>query len=568
MIVILPFLLGLQEAEAQQQAESDTTQLPEIAPREIEIRGELQIDFPSVERQPLDGFWTSPTLPRVPTSRVPYREPYALELDSLPGRVSSTVQATQALSSSPPPRSGSFELGVGRYVSRFFEGHISTPLSDNETLAFELDYSGTEGETPFAALDTESASDEGEGGLRFRSRRDPIHVDATLMGRADDYNLFGAPRVAPLTSDAASERTLTSGGANVNVKTVGSIRSSVGVSFTHTESETTFPDTDFTLQQDRISVEGSIQLPLGPVDGSLDGSFSHTRLRDDVPDDAESELDVGGTVTLYEGPEARLEGGARVLWTKGPSVPVASSSPDISSTYVSPVVNAEWSPTSWATIVAHNTPHLEGGSLLSVHGDNPYIERAPSTRATLYMADARTGVDISAGWIRLEPRVGIRYAPSYRFFSRSVGPTADGLFSVQHGEARIIHGGGEVALQGVEGIQASVGVSIRDGELTNRDTDIPNFASVTADAMAAFSFADDKGYIQVTGTVLGPRDVSTGSQEEVDSFVAFDLRGSYAVTSIIDAVVRLNNIGSDTLERWPDFPRPANSVAVGIRMHW
>ncbi|PSQ99939.1 MAG: hypothetical protein BRD51_01225, partial [Bacteroidetes bacterium SW_11_64_17] len=31
----------------------DTTQLPEIAPREIEIRGERQIDLPSLERQPL-----------------------------------------------------------------------------------------------------------------------------------------------------------------------------------------------------------------------------------------------------------------------------------------------------------------------------------------------------------------------------------------------------------------------------------------------------------------------------------------------------------------------------------
>jgi len=563
----LLFLGCLPGALAQPQP-SDTTQLPEIAPREIEIRGDLQIDFPALERQPLDGFLSPPSLPTVPAERIPYVEPYALDLDALSGVPPEPAVATQQSTSRPPaPRSGSIEAGAGRYFSRFFNTHLSAPISSNERLAFHVDYTGTEGETPFEGRDVESSNDEAKGGLRFKSRRDPVHLDVALTGAVDDYVLFGVPGPSGVSA-SAPERTLASGGGSVDLQTVGSVASRLRLSYTRTQSETTGPSgSDFSFRQGRVSGTGELHLPFGPVDGTLDVTFGHTRIRDDVPDRSESELDVGGLFTVLERPSLTVRGGARVLWTRGPTSPGAASSPDVSSTYVSPVVDAKWDATSWATVVAQNRPHLEGSGLLALHRENPYAELAPPTRPTLYTVDAQTGVNLSLGWVRIEPRFGVKYAPSYRFF---VAPSfgSNGLFSARYEDARIIHGGGTIALQGLDGIQASIGLSARDGRLTDLDTDIPNFASVTADAMFGVSFADDKGHLQLTGRLEGPRDVDLAGTDEVDTYLSIDVKGSYAVTPLIDLVVRADRIGADTLERWPGFPRPANSIGVGARIRW
>jgi len=555
---------------AQAPAEQDTSQLPDIAPQEIEIRGELQIDFPALVRQPLQGFEATQPLPSVPVDRLPYVEPYKQELDALPGQLPAPAPVSQSTQRPPPPRTGTLEFGSGRYFSRFVEGHVSAPLSSNETLSFQLDYHGTEGETPFENLDTESSSDEAVGTIRLTSRRDPVHVQAAIDGTVDDYALFGVPRGTGLSTTSAPDRTLTSGGVSVDMETVGSVSSHVGFSFHRTQYETTFSSTpDLTFRENRIAFDGSIELPFGPVPGRLEAALSHSRLREDVPDDAQSDLDVGGIVTVIDRPDLMVKGGLRVLWAEGPNDPARADSRTESPSYVAPVLNVEWHLTPWATVVARNRPHLDGASLRALHAQNPFVEAAPTTRPTLYAADSETGLNLTAGRFRFETRAGFRYAPSYRYFQTPTAATQpQGLFSVRHDEARIFHGGARIALQGVDGVQASLGVSVRDGEFTDSDTDIPHFATVTADAMAAVSFADDKGYFQLTGTLDGPRDRTTVREDEIDTFLALDITGSYSITSLVDIVVRANNIGSGTLERWPEFPRPSNSVSAGFQIRW
>src|SRR5690625_5734953 len=74
----LVFVAG---AVAQDQEEAPA--LPDIAPRTVEIRGQLEINFPALERQPLVGFNPPPRIIDL-TNRLPYMEPYRISAAELP----------------------------------------------------------------------------------------------------------------------------------------------------------------------------------------------------------------------------------------------------------------------------------------------------------------------------------------------------------------------------------------------------------------------------------------------------------------------------------------------------
>ena len=62
--------------EALAQVDTTRSALPDIAPREVEIRGQLEILLPSLRRQPLVGFNPPPRVPRPPAGRRPFAETY------------------------------------------------------------------------------------------------------------------------------------------------------------------------------------------------------------------------------------------------------------------------------------------------------------------------------------------------------------------------------------------------------------------------------------------------------------------------------------------------------------
>jgi outer membrane cobalamin receptor len=139
---------------------------------------------------------------------------------------------------------------------------------------------------------------------------------------------------------------------------------------------------------------------------------------------------------------------------------------------------------------------------------------------------------------------------------------------VAYGSARILHGGGRVALQGVENVQAALDVSLRDGTLPAQNTDIPYFASVRTTVMASVAFADGDAYLQATGTIDGPRTTDLGGANELGSYVAVDVEGSYSVTSTIDLVLRAENLSPKSPEQWLGYPRPPAQITGGFRIRW
>jgi hypothetical protein len=199
----------------------------------------------------------------------------------------------------------------------------------------------------------------------------------------------------------------------------------------------------------------------------------------------------------------------------------------------------------------------------------PYAEHAPSVRPTLYTTKAESGFLLSLGPVRFQPSAGYRYAPNYRYFQDTNGNPSGGPFPVEYGSARIIHGGAEIALQGITGVEASASVTVRDGTLRIGDNpSIPYFSPLVADAMFSVSFADQRGLIQTTGTIESPRPTTPSGATEVGTYVSVDVEGSFALSSLLDIVVRAENLGPGAPEKWARYARPPSMVMGGFRIHW
>lgn len=581
----LSFLLGLllvgllvfpSKAVSQEQDEEqeDAPQLPEIAPREIEIRGQLQIAFPSLQRQPLDGFSSDPSLPSVPNNRRPYVEPYKQELENLPESLPELETSTQALEAADrSPARGFLETGSGRYFTRFAEGRLSVPLSPSETFSIHGDYTGTEGFTAYENPSLKTPFDEARATVSFESRREGFLFDAKLQGRVDQYTLYGATPASGTSVQVAPDRESFSFEPSVRFRTRGTVESTLEASYDYTQYGTQFvssnegdPDV---FDESRFQAQGALSVPIGPLLPRLEARGTHSRLGGDAPGGSAFSLDVHGSLPLLETAPFVVRAGAQVLAFETPADPSQGASPSAQATFVLPTADIQWKPTSELDFYLRNAPLLGNGSLQELYSDNPYAEHAPPLRPSLETTNAEAGLTFSTGPIRLSTSAGYRYAPVFRYFVPGGDARySEGIFQAAHESARIIHGGGRLALEGFDPFQMSLGISYRDGELTEVETVIPNFSPLVADAMLSYSFANQKGLLQLNGEFKGSRYLTTAQSQSLDPYFSVDLEGSYSVTSTFDLVARADNLSPDSPTLWARYPRPPAMISAGLRIQW
>lgn len=542
----------------------DTTQLPEIAPREIEIRGERQIDLPSLERQPLTGFASPSPLPTVPTDRTPYVGSYRQTLDDLPESLPIPETVSEPMQPAADPAQGFLEGGAGRYLSRFFEGRLGVPLSANDRLSIHGHYTGAEDNPD---------DDMADARIRYQHSQEGVQITADAYGGAQRYALFGA--VSP--SNSTPEREAFTGGGAFRLQTTGDLPTWGEMRYDHRQYTSNLGTSDVVFAQRQLSLTGSSTLPL-PLRPHLNGTFRRSWFGGDAPENTGFSLDAGGQLTAYETESTTITVGARALAYDTPALPTRSQIDNADATFFVPSVRAEWYLGKRTRLHAHNRPRLGDTSLDQLYATNPYAQHAPSLEPTLETTNAEAGLTVGLGKVRVVAAAGYRYAPVYRYFSYltksdTQSNTQSGLYQVKHDPARILHGRGQIALEGVEGVEASMGVSLRDGKLNgmlkDADPEIPSFARVTADAMLAVSFAGGDGFLEAQTRFEGPRYADFDQTERLGSYFTLNLDGSYALNDEVDVIARAERLSSkNTLTLWKDHPHPPAQISVGLRLNW
>lgn len=563
-------LLAVGALHAQDRTDTTGARLPDIAPREVEIRGQLEINLPTLERQPLTGFQASEPVPPLPPERPSIGEGPEERVASSQELPGSPEQSSSL--SHPAPATGSFEAAGGRYFSRVGRARLALPLSDRETVSARLDYHGSAGFAPFEEdPDVETPFDAFDGTLGFETRRPGFTVGLDVEGFLSTYTLYGAQ---PFSSsyNPQPDRQGRGGNGALRLQLEGAVPASIRVGYGETHYETDLLDSEdsgmLRRREQRLDLSGDLEFDAAGHTTSTSAKFAVSGLDTDESLQGDvAAFDGGAAFELLSGSAFDFTVGARLLAT---SISEGSEASSTETTfYPSPEIQLNLRPLSFVTAYVENRPKARLHSLEGLFEENPFLTSRPELRPTVHLVDAEGGLRLFAGPAQLAVHAGYEHMPRFLFFEQSEDPRyARGFTEARYAEAHILHTGAELSLRPLDGFHASVGASLRNGRLEEEDVAIPYFAPITGQALLSYAFNDGRGLVQLTGTFESARYVDRTETEKVDAFFDVDARASYDITPSLGVVLRMENLSAGALERWQHYPQPPLVIMSGLRVHW
>ena len=536
-------------------AQPDDERLPDLTPSVFEIQGELEIDLPQLERQPLSGFGPPPRTYVVPAERPPATQPYGPGFEGLP-----------ALALAPPPDpsadlpSGATlraEAGLGIAAARYARLDAGGPAGRaflffsgaydgvGSTVLFGDEVQALDAEVRFGRLDLRGgvrSTGAVRAGLEARYARDAYSLPGTTLG----VGLFEPERTV---GHAALAGTL-----NVDGVTPAALRLSVA----RTSFETDVDGDPLAAEPEfRADAEGHVEAFRRLV--RLEGA---TGLSSFIEGSDEADLvdyEAGVVLQAHRPGGASFALGARVL---GYQTSPANGN-DVSTTVFAPVVRVEVPLGLSARLFASTEPSVAQRSFAAFFAENPYAAPSPLV-PDVHTVDARGGVEVRAGLVGFRAYAGAVYSPTRLFFVRE---GARGLYRPDYAKSRVFEGGADVTVASDAGVEASAGIAFRDGALTEFDEAIPFFASTVGRAGLQVPFARGRGRLGLAAYGEGARPTTRAAEGRplVPGWATLSVYGTYEIGGGLGVVVRGERLLGDA-ERWPGYPQEPYTVMVGARL--
>lgn len=575
-------LLCVATSSAFAQDEEDRPVLPDIAPRTVEIRGQLEIHFPALERQPLSGFNPPPRMVDM-TSRLPYTETYRTGAADLPA---SPLQAPTApllaRLEGVDQRMGLLEARTGRYLARYLDARIEHGFNSSTAITGRLRYRGLDGHEPYDFdPDASSASDDIDGRVDLHLYGENLRGGVGIEGYHASYEMFGAtssftsPPLIPYPARTGSNleasgwiRTTTTGPFD------GALRARLtGTSFSTDAcpNETLVLGrcdiNQFERNQRTLSIDGAGTFDIGGQSATAKATVSMSAIdRQTLVGTDLVSADAGVSVLAFQTPTVSLRAGGNLLYTEARNIAGES---DYTLLYLSPDIRVDLYPGTGLQLFVENRPSVRHGTLADLYRSNPYVVSTPSVQSDLTTVDARAGARMFRGPATLNVEGGVMISPQYRYFTRSQSDGyASGVSDASYDEVRILHVGGDLAVV-VGGVAtANAGLTWRHGRLTSRDVAIPNFGAFTGRAMLSVPLASNQVVLTAMGRYESARYRDIEQTRQLGDYVAVDLRGTYRVNHMIGIVAAVENISAGYLELWDGYPQPPVVFSGGLRISW
>lgn len=563
-----------------QQADTSSV-LPDIAPREVEIRGQLEISLPSLRRQPLVGFNPPPRIPPISVERRPWVGDYKQESADLPGSPLQSPEPPPTLTGANfPPARGMVAAWGGRYYSRSVRARLNGSLSEASQGYARITYDGLDGHTPDGAPpELQTPSDVFDGEIGFHRYGQRLSVGLTGEGFYESYTLFAAqpdPRFPRVITEPVRKGGGGTGQLSVRTLGTGPVEVDAAAWYGNARYQTRrFDDPDLdgallTRAQQHLGLEGSLTVPRTTPDLWLEADVQQIGLADDL--DAARGGSIAAGVALRQ-QQYHLRLGARYLGAWSDVADLRSDAQRIDR--VAPDVRLDVYPTQGVRVYAQNRPHVETPTLADVYAEIPYLVSQPEMRPSVTWLNAEGGVQVYAGPVQIVGRGGYRDVRQYRYVqapspTRLPGPDGyrTGLFQLQYADARITHVGADLSVVLPGMVHATLSGTYRNGTFSSLDGAIPYFADVVGEATVSFSFAQSRGLLQVTGRYERLRPIDRFETGTAPPFVDLDTHLSFDVSDHIGLLAHVDNVGFGYNEYWRSYPQSPSVIGAGVRVRW
>lgn len=532
--------------------------LPDIAPREVEIRGTLEVSLPSLQRRVLEGFNPPPEVPSPDVNRRPFVESFDEHRAFFPRDPLPPAEMPSSLGASDPPSRGIFETSLGRYVDRSVRTYLQAPLSNSMQILTHADYRGRYGHQPFEALpEIRSLADAVVLGGGIRTFAHTWTLDLDVGGFAESYDLYGWP----LPAGTAPTRRGSSLDGHLTLETTPDLPLTASLdikaaSTAYTTENAVVPEPHDRLHETRLDIETAVALPVSLGDVWLEGSVSRGTRGFDLG--AATTYSAGGGLSMKANPRLHVRVGAMVLGDTGGK--------ERGKIAVAPYIRADLYPSRGLRLHVGNLPRATATTVASLFRENPYLHALPELAPTLVPINAELGATLYLGPLQFTGRGGLRLMPQYRYFE-ALSET-EHTATPRYAHARILHAGGSSSIVLPGDMHAMIDISFRRGRLHKLDSPIPYFAPILVQSTMSTAFARRRGRIQLRGYYESTRPTDRAESVMLNGYADLDIEISYHLTTYVGILLRMENIASSQNTRWARFPEPPSVIGVGVYLHW
>ncbi len=573
-IILLLLVFGTPlSATARQNAE-----LPDLAPRVVEITGDLSISFPSLRRQPLIGFNPPPRVPDIESGRRPFTEPYKQPSASLPPSPLHAPQPPKVstVSSRVPSRRIAI-IGTGRYFERLAGLRGNENVARNTTLNYDLAYRASDGIQPFPADPSiETASNRTRAHMGFHRKMGGVNVGVNAAYNRHEYSLFGVSRVTGTLSLANPRRLLTDKNVSLSVSsdessdTRGAFALSLGSSDVDTDvfDPSVRKDPTTRRSEDRFRSEASLVFPVGF--GSVHVHASGQVQGLDRPGIGRT-IQTGQVGIAYRfdfDDRTRVRLGIRFVGFDASGQGVAGA--DRTLTYLAPDIRIDYRIARGISGYLAHTADVENLSLSSLFIRTPYIQDRPQEQPEITPTNLTGGVDFYGERIHGTLSIGWLDIRNKRYIENPLVPDKGyraGYFNVAYENASQLRIGGTATLALSPNVSASIFGGYTRSRLDISDVTTPYVSPYDYGASTHIGLWGGRIILKALARGENARYVDRLNTTQSGSVFRIDGDITYFLTENAGIVVGGRNMGGSQ-RFWENYEPEADVVFAALRWRW
>ncbi len=559
-------------------ARQDAT-LPDLAPRQVEITGDLTISFPTLRRQPIAGFNPPPRVPDIPADRRPYTEVYAQRSADLPPSPLSPPDLPEISSMERRKvAKGLFEARIGAYLDRRLAANASLVGTEKTTALLSFDYAGTDGQTlDVSGTRVTTGRDAFSGTIDLEHRMDALSVGLQNTGYRSSYGLFGAfpaagtiARVNPPRRVEGVESTL-SLSSPIGSKNRFRFATTAGVHHVDTELYDPAVRRDPATERDAGYLQAELDAAFPIRGGQINVYANGSTTGLDATGFPGNTVQAGLVTSEFAWRQtSRLSVSVGAALVGFDSQTQAGTDPVRRRSYLSPIVHAAYLIADGVTAEAAVRPLMTSDSPREIMSDIPVLMDEAVMLPTIATLDASLGLflesdvgtaRLSGGWrdqpfrrIALEPMVALR------------GYTA-GYPTLSYRSSEVLYSTLNLSFMPMKGLRVGLDALWQRAAMAATGSPLPYASPFVHGGFVSLSTLDGDLETMLSYRYESSRTADIDGTVDLPSIFSMSVTFSWFFHSHYGIITGVRDLGPSS-EYWRNYTYESSTFFLGLRYRW